>query len=270
MRKDNSIKIFIQSILVITLIAVIALFYTKPQTLSQITAAYEKGELLASGGELIVKALKKPFTIVEDTIFNLNDFLRHWRLRSVIKENGYLKQDARKIAREADHLWNTDPGANRDTVFAKLEIAEALDPDEAYIYLTFARISMAYGHIEGPAYEEDSYAPDYLDRAVQNARQAMELDPSLIEAHLFMSRLAVIKRDFAEARRRLDHARTLDPFDLFVYWYCEGVLAHYSNSLVQAEIYYAEAEKKIATPYHENWLGNRLIALAQDRDPITQ
>jgi len=92
------------------------------------------------------------------------------------------------------------------------EEATALDPGYAMAYL---RLSAT--HIMDIHYGSSPSPEQSLNKAEELVRKALALDGTLGEAHAFLGRIYLAKRQYDEAIREGEHALTLAPNSAFVY-----------------------------------------------------
>jgi TolB-like protein/Tfp pilus assembly protein PilF len=92
------------------------------------------------------------------------------------------------------------------------EEATALDPGYAMAYL---RLSAT--HIMDIHYGSSQSPKQSLERAEELVHKALALDSTLAEAHAFLGRIYLAKRQYGEAITEGEHALTLAPNSAFVY-----------------------------------------------------
>ena len=74
--------------------------------------------------------------------------------------------------------------------------------DKAHNGLAIAYISLAY----------QQHRPDFIDKALEHGRQAIELDPSFAAAHYNLGLVFASQDMWVEAIERLQETLTLDPY----------------------------------------------------------
>src|SRR5262245_58856032 len=131
-------------------------------------------------------------------------------------------QDALAFAALSRHQWaqRTEDGFQKSITLARTAIERDPKSGQAHGMLALAHVTRAsYAH--APA------AAD-LEPALDSARVALELDPTILEAHLALAFLRLfVERDFAGARAEFEEALRLKPDDPTTHqWYSLWFLAN--------------------------------------------
>lgn len=135
------------------------------------------------------------------------------------------------VATAVEHLGETDPELFKDALRAYDE-AIAADPNNDEARLRLARLFLGkYNGSDaqqtiGEVLRRNPRQPDALlalgkakefegsSEAAEHVRKALEVNPNLVSAHIFLTRGALIAEDFGLARERAERAVQLNPASL--------------------------------------------------------
>jgi tetratricopeptide (TPR) repeat protein len=181
-------------------------------------------------------------------------------------------ESARELASSAYYQIdrNRFDRAQLADAFAKLDQAAKINPNEPYLYLSGSLASLVQGFGMGDWYEQSSFENGTVERALPLAEKAVQLAPTLSQAHAQLARIYIMRKDFAKAQKSIARAKELEP-QSFYPWYFEGI---YYEKLrdVEAAITALNAAEQRATQQHQRNSVNRHRSRVAEvsRDPALQ
>lgn len=142
-----------------------------------------------------------------------------------------------------------------------LDQAKLADPDEPRVWIVYSQVALNRGYRIGDRYRADSFDPALLDVAAGWADKGLAMVPEEPMAHVQKAKIQIIRGQLQEAWAQTDRARALQA-DAFYPWYLRGIVARRMRDLPRARMYLAEAQKRAAGTFREEFVHSQLISVA--------
>jgi hypothetical protein len=157
----------------------------------------------------------------------------------------------RELAREAYYQIeaNVFDRAKLQNAYTKINAAADRNPKEAFVYLAVSLGTLVAGYTIGDWYELKTFPGESVQQSFGYAKQALELDPNLGQAHAHLARLLILKKEFAEADQHLKKAKELDPTGFYP-WYFEGIWHEKQGHAAEATQAFDRAQQYVALKHH--------------------
>ncbi len=157
---------------------------------------------------------------------------------------------ARELARDAYHQieGNSFKIAELQAALAKVDEAQAIDPEEPYVYLARALLASVSGYVSGDRFDLGNFRAGHIARAAELAEVAVELDPKLSMSHAILARFYIVQQRYDEAFALLDRASDLDSSSFYPDYF-KAVLYGRLAKIDEAREHLADAQRHAAHDY---------------------
>lgn len=185
---------------------------------------------------------------------------------------GWASEDnaeARRLAAEAFEQIQENPydAEGVEAATEKLARAAAINPDEPQIYASSTVLTLILGYVRGDLYNVKSFAPGTVDRAMEMAKKAIELDPNYAPAQAQLARMLIMTRQLDAAQQHVQRVQELDPNE-FYGWYYAGVIEELRGNFPQALKWFDDALPRAVHNWQHNSLLSRRLSVANySRNP---
>ena len=131
---------------------------------------------------------------------------------------------------------------------AKLDEAQAIDPEEPYVYLARALLASVSGYVSGARYDLGNFRAGHIARAAELAEVAVELDPKLSISHATLAKFYIVQQRYDEALASLDRASDLDGSSFYPDFF-KAVLYERLGKIGEARGHLADAQRHATHDY---------------------
>ena len=143
-----------------------------------------------------------------------------------------------------------------------LKYAYSKNPNEPWLYMLASVLSLIEGYKVGHWYNEESFLPHTVDRAIEFAKRTIELDSKFTRGYVQLAWFYIIKKDYKNANYYLDKAYYLDEKNYY-FWLYKGTLSFEQYKYNEANTFYDKALLYAITSYEKNVIQSRKRKIAQ-------
>ena len=186
-----------------------------------------------------------------------------WITSNNLLANNPVQLTAKNLAYNAhEKLLNNSFNRNvRAQVILDLERAYGLNSKEPWVYMTASLLAITQGYKVGSWYEQTSFNPGTVDKAIEVANKTIQLDRDFVRGYTQLAWFFIIKEDYEKANLYLERANALDKKSYYM-WLYKGTLAFKQKQYDLAKTLYDTAFVYAATSHEKTLINIRRRDLA--------